>query len=130
MTQQQQDQHLHDVLYRSPYLNASQLTPEEEVLSVYKSVPRLSTLGRQEMTKDLVQAYSEALMNDSERRIYKSYRFGLSICSFGLSGGIPFASMLILRPGLASLFGGPQGANRFWAAFGLTGLGAAYLGYK
>ena len=130
MTQQQQDQHLHDVLYQSPYLNASQMTPEEEVLSVYKSVPRLSQLGRQEMTKDLIQAYSDSLMSDQERQTYGSYRSAFNMLSLGLGGAVPFAFMLILRPGLADIIGGPRRANIFWAAIGLTGAGAAFLGFK
>ena len=47
-----------------------------------------------------------------------------------LGGMIPFAFMLILRPNLADYLGGPQRANIFWAALGLTGAGAGYMGFQ
>ena len=55
---------MREVLYSSPYLSESKMTPEEEAMMMYKQVPRLSQLARREMTKDLMQAYANSLMND------------------------------------------------------------------
>ena len=82
------------------------------------------------MTKDLMQAYAEVLMNDQERFTYKHYRRGLSLMSLGLGGMVPFGFIIILRPGVMDAFGGARTAKIFWAAYGLFGLGAGFLAHQ
>ena len=112
----------------SPYLS------EEKDLSidpssVYKLRPQMTAAERKEMQMDLLQAYSEQLMNDAELQRFRWYRKLFSGFGMYLGATVPIAFAYVLRPGAFEHMVSQRAIRLNWLSFGLVGLGALSLGF-
>ena len=94
----------------------------------YRARPALTTEQRREMSADLMQAYSEQLMNDEELATYNRYKSGFSVLSLGLAIMVPLGVAFMLRPNSFNV--NRANVPMIWMSMGLIGTGTASLGYS
>ena len=94
----------------------------------YRTKPPLTAEQRREMSVDLMQAYSEQLMNDEELATYKRYKGMFSMLGMGLAFGIPIGVAFMLRPNVFNV--NRANVPMVFMSMGLYGLANFTLGKR
>ena len=90
----------------------------------------MTAAERKEMQMDLLQAYSEQLMNDEELSRFQWYRRLFSGLGMYLGATVPIAFAYVLRPDAFEHMVSQRAIRLHWMGFGLVGLGALSLGFS
>ena len=91
----------------------------------YRAKPPLTADQRREMSVDLMQAYSEQLMNDEELATFKRYKGMFSMLSMGLAFAVPLGVAFMLRPNVFNV--NRANVPMVFMSMGLYGLGTFTL---